>query len=123
MEKYHMGVIRESIPKPWDDVALILIKYVMFKGRYKVLLESHLYLLYHFIFPDTDKVNFPFFIFNSLAILVEKVKQERAPLPLHGAIIKLVLDKAMDFAPRNIPRVKLIIYGRLCEPKKRVIYK
>jgi len=118
-----MGVVRESIPKPWDDVDLVLIKYMTLEGRYKALIASHLFLLNHFIFPEMDKVNFPFFIFDSMIISVEKVKHERAPLPLHGVVIKLVVDRVMAMVPRKVPKVKVIIDGRVCDSNKRAIDK
>lgn len=38
LEKFHIRVVRESIPKLWDDIASMLIKYVMLDMRYKILL-------------------------------------------------------------------------------------
>lgn len=86
-------MVRESIPKPWDNMDSVLIKYVTLEGRYEILLTSHILLLNHFISLEKDKVNFPFFIFNSLTIFIEKVKQERTLLSLHGDVIKLVVDR------------------------------
>lgn len=103
-------------------MALVLIKYIMLEGRYKVLIASYFFLLNHFIFLEIDKfVNFPFFVFNSLAISIEKFKQEQAPLPLHGVVIKLVVERAFVMDPRKVPRLKVIIDGKFCEPGKKKV--
>lgn len=73
----------------------------------------------HFILLDINKVNFPFFIFNSLAILVEKVQNERASLPLHGAIIKFVTERGIALSPNKLPKVKVLVGGNVFELGKK----
>lgn len=90
--KYQIRVVRKSIPKPWYEVVVALIKYITLEGRYKVLLASHFYLLNHFTFLETNRVKFPFFIFNSMLLSINKVKRNRALIPLHAYVIKLVYE-------------------------------
>ena len=87
LDKYQMSILRVSIPKLWQDVATILIKYITLEGRYILLQDSYFFLLNHFFFSNTDRVNFPYFIFNSLTISISKVQQNRARVPLHELII------------------------------------
>jgi len=115
LKKYQTRVFRESIPKPWNDVASMLIKYVMLEGRYKILLASHFFMLNHFIFLDIEKINFPFFIFNFLVISVEKFKQEQSPMPLHGVVIKPVVGRDFSMASKKFPRVKVLVGGKIFE--------
>lgn len=98
LEKYQTRVVRNFILKPLNDVVAILIKYVTLEGIYKILLASHFFMLNHFIFLKIDNVNFPFFIFNSLSLLIEKVKRNRALGPLHGVVIKLVYNRSISLS-------------------------
>lgn len=113
MSKYQIRVLRSSIPKPWREVAMVLIKYAILEGRYIILHASYFFLLNHFIFLNTDKVNFPYFIFNSMVILVNKVKQNRVLVPLHESIIKLVYEEVVANKPKKHPRIKIRVGGRV----------
>lgn len=70
-------------------------------------------MLNHFIFLKIDKVNFPFFIFNSLSLLVNKVKRNKSLVPLHGVMIKLFYDREVTLSPKKILRVKVFVDGHL----------
>lgn len=95
LEKYQTSFVRKSLPSPWYEVANILIKYITLEGRFKIVISYNFSLFNHFIFSYSTKVNFPFFILNILAILVDKFKRNRSQVPLHDIIIKLVHDQAL----------------------------
>lgn len=117
-DKYQMGVIRKSIPNPWDATTVVLIKYVTLEGCYKVFMDSHFYLLNHIIFLDTNKVNFPFFIFNSLALSINKVKKNKVVVPLHYSIIKFIHEREIISQHRKFPRDELIVGAKFSNPLK-----
>ena len=96
-------------------MALVLIKYIMLEGRYRIFQASHFFLLNHFIFSNIDRVNFPYFIFNFMAILVSKIKQNGAWVPLHELIIKLVYDEVMVRIPNKYPIITIRVGGKVFE--------
>lgn len=77
------------------------MRYVTFEGRHKVVLAQHFSLLNHFRNPDSEKVNFPYFILHSLEISMNKFKKEEID------IIKLVYDIVLAKQSRSNPKVQI----------------
>ena len=47
LEKKGRGIDRLSLPHPWEDVSLGLIKYITFEGRSKIVFNYHFPFLNH----------------------------------------------------------------------------
>ena len=60
------GIIRDSIPYPWDDVSYQIIKYISCEGRYNIVYGYHFRILhelkYHMDTPDPQKLSIPYFL-------------------------------------------------------------
>ena len=39
------GIARESLPKPWDRVAMVLMKYLTLEGKFRKLFGHHIAFL------------------------------------------------------------------------------
>ena len=46
--RYRGGFKRDKLPAPWDDVCLVLMKYLTLEGRFGVYYYYHFPLLNHF---------------------------------------------------------------------------
>lgn len=104
-----MEILRNYIPKPWKELANVLIRYITPKGRYNKLYAHHFSLINHFCFLEIDRVNFSFFILNSMSISIRKFMETLTPWPIHGGVITLVYEIPLKNIPRRMPRVGILI--------------
>jgi hypothetical protein len=74
-QRFRGGFRRDKLPEPWDDVCLVIMKYLMLEGRYGVYYYYHFPLLNHF--RNRDFVSIPFFLLHSLEDMVSNVKVKR----------------------------------------------
>lgn len=51
-----------------------------------------------------------------MAIFVSKVKQNRARVPLHKLIIKLIFNEESKGRPKKIPRIRIRVGRNIFEP-------
>ena len=71
---YRGGFMREKLSKPWNKVFLMLMKYLMLKGRYGVYYYYHFPLLNNF--HHHDHIFIPFFLLHDLIDAVVNVKDK-----------------------------------------------
>jgi len=72
------------------------MRYVRLEGRFKVAYAYPFNLFNHFKFLITDKLNFPFFICNSIEYSIETYKRKIVALPLHESVFYLDYLKDLD---------------------------
>ena len=85
------GIALQSLPRPWDQVAVFLKKYITCEGRYHTIYYSELPLLSHL--RHRALLNIPFYLFNDLhqmAGFVRKAKHPNSSLTHHG-LLKLII--------------------------------
>ena len=58
------GIALQSLPRPWNQVAIFLKKYITCEGRYQTIYYSKLPLLSHL--HHRALLNIPFYLFNDL---------------------------------------------------------
>lgn len=93
LEEKGRGINRLSLPHPWVDVTLGLIKYITFEGRSMIVFNYHFPLLdqiWHH-----QKINIPFYLLGNIKNMVEIVKTSTHPeacVTNHGLIKLIVLD-------------------------------
>eukprot|EP01018_Ginkgo_biloba_P008081 Gb_11347 [translate_table: standard] len=92
------GIARESLPKPWDRVAMVLMKYLTLEGKFRKLYGHHIAFL-NFV-RNREKVNIPLFLFNSLEKSVFAAKSGKGKPPLHQGLMKMLVD---FFYSKNSP--------------------
>ena len=68
------GFRREKLPEPWNDVFLIIMKYLTLKGRYGVFYYYQFPLLNHF--HNRDLVCLPFFLMHALEEIVMDAREK-----------------------------------------------
>jgi len=90
------GIDKLSLPKPWPDVALYLIKYITFEGRIKIVsnynfpLQNHLW--------DQQLINLPYFMVGNIRHMVVAMKTT-AHLEMcvtNHDLIKLIVVNALS---------------------------
>lgn len=59
---------KEKLPKTWNDVFYMVIKYLTLEEHYKVSYYYHFPLLKHFWYHD--EISFPFFLLHDLKVYV-----------------------------------------------------
>ena len=64
----------EKLPESWNEVCLILMKYLTLEGRYGVCYYYHFTLLNHF--RHRDFISIPFFLLHDLVDMVIDVKEK-----------------------------------------------
>eukprot|EP01018_Ginkgo_biloba_P038988 Gb_36378 [translate_table: standard] len=84
------GIARESLPKPWDRVAMVLMKYLTLEGKFRKLFGHHIAFL-NFV-RNKEKVNIPSFLFNSLEKSLVEAKSGKGKSPLHQGLMKMLFD-------------------------------
>eukprot|EP01018_Ginkgo_biloba_P031174 Gb_36132 [translate_table: standard] len=84
------GIARESLPKPWDRVAMVLMKYLTLEGKFRKLFGHHIAFLN--CVRNREKVNIPLFLFNSLEKSVLAAKSGKGKPPLHQGLMKMLVD-------------------------------
>ena len=73
---YGGGFKTDKLPIPQDDVYLVIMKYLMLKGRFGVYYYYHFPLLNHF--RNRDFISIPFFLLHSLEDMVSDVREKRS---------------------------------------------
>ena len=69
------GFKRDKLPEPWDDVCLVMMKYLMLEGRFGVCYYYHFPLLNHF--RNRDFISIPFFLLHSLEEMINDIREKR----------------------------------------------
>lgn len=64
--------MREKLPKPWNEVCLMLMNYLTLEGRYGVCYSYHFPLLNHFWHHDF--ISIPFSLLHDLVDTIINVK-------------------------------------------------
>ena len=89
------GIALRSLPRPWDQVAVFLKKYITCEGRYQTVYNSKLPLLSHL--RHGILLNIPYYLFHDLrhmATFFQTAKHPHVSLTHHG-IIKLIILRTL----------------------------
>eukprot|EP01018_Ginkgo_biloba_P005757 Gb_20034 [translate_table: standard] len=81
------GIARESLPKPWDRVAVQVMKYLTLEGKFRKLFGYHIAILNSM--RNKEKVNIFLFLFKSLEKSVNVAKAGKGKAPLHQGLMKV----------------------------------
>ena len=73
---YRGGFKRNKLPMPWDDVCLVLMRYLMLEGRFGVCYYYHFPLLNHF--RNRDFISIPFFLLHSLEEMIFYIREKKS---------------------------------------------
>ena len=73
--RYRGRFKRDKLPAPWDDVCVVLMKYLTLEGRFGVYYYYHFLLLNHF--RNRDFISILFFLLHSLEDMVTDVREKR----------------------------------------------
>eukprot|EP01018_Ginkgo_biloba_P010247 Gb_13456 [translate_table: standard] len=84
------GIARESLPKPWDRVAMVLMKYLTLEGKFRKLFGHHIAFLN--AMRNKERINIPLFLFNSMEKSLISVKTGKGKSPLHQGLMKLIME-------------------------------
>jgi hypothetical protein len=100
MEETKQGVKRDSLPIPWDEVALHLIKYISYGGRYNLIYSYHSKFLYQLRYyshqnPE-EKLSVPHLFLQSLREMSAKVQEGKTPDLSHHGLVKLLVCDALN---------------------------
>ena len=93
LEKKGRGIDRLSLPHPWEDVSLGLIKYITWVGISTIVFNYHLPLLNHL--RHQQIINLPFYLLGNIkhmAAIVKTTTHSEACVTNHGLIKLIVLD-------------------------------
>eukprot|EP01018_Ginkgo_biloba_P017735 Gb_08968 [translate_table: standard] len=75
------GIARESLPAPWDTVAIQVMKYLTLEGKYCKLFGYHIAILNSI--RNSVKINVPLFLLKSLEKSIKTIRSGKGKLPLH----------------------------------------
>lgn len=75
LDRYQGGFRRDKVPEPWDDMCLMIMKYLMLEGRHIVYYFYHFPLLDHF--RNREFVSIPFFLMHTLEDTVMNVREKK----------------------------------------------
>lgn len=84
------GIACESLPKPWDRVAMVLMKYLTLEGKFQKLFGHHIYFLN--AMRNKERINIPLFLFNSMEKSLILVQNGKGKSPLHQGLMKLITE-------------------------------
>lgn len=99
--KKGMGIDRLSLPQPWADVSLYLIKYITCKGRATIVFNYHFPLLNHL--RHQKLINLPYFLLGNIRHMATVVKTTVHPemcVTNHG-LIKFIVLNALSQQGKN----------------------
>eukprot|EP01018_Ginkgo_biloba_P035673 Gb_06925 [translate_table: standard] len=88
------GIARESLSKPWDRVAIQVMKYLTLEGKFRKILGYHVAILNSI--RNEEKVNIPLFLFRSLEKSIKSVKGGKGKVLLHQGLLKPLFQHAKD---------------------------
>eukprot|EP01018_Ginkgo_biloba_P013768 Gb_00165 [translate_table: standard] len=83
-------IARESLHKPWDRVAMVLMKYLTLEGKFRTVFGHHIAFLN--CVRNREKVNILLFLFNSLDKSVLTAKSGKGKPRLHQGLMKMLVD-------------------------------
>ncbi len=72
---YREGFKRDKLPAPWDDVYLVIMKYLTLEGRFGVYYDYHFPLLNHCRIRNF--ISIPFFLLHSLEDIVSDAREKK----------------------------------------------
>lgn len=121
MKNHLDGYGIHSLPKIWKELLEVIIKFITLEGRYSIVKGYHFTLLDHFI-PNYPyyKVNYPFFLFNSLQHSVDKVIHLNKEILIHQGLI-FTLYKHVVVSCMNPPIVEVKVKKDETKEKKNEI--
>eukprot|EP01018_Ginkgo_biloba_P032129 Gb_32169 [translate_table: standard] len=67
-----LGIARESLPKPWDRVAVQGMKYLTLEGKFRKLFGYHIVIMNSM--RNKEKINIPLFLYKSLKKSMHAIK-------------------------------------------------
>eukprot|EP01018_Ginkgo_biloba_P032322 Gb_32267 [translate_table: standard] len=76
--------------KPWDKVAVQVMKYLTLEGKFRKLFGYHIAILNSM--KNKEKINIPLFLFKSTEKSVHAVKAGKGKAPLHQGLMKMIVD-------------------------------
>eukprot|EP01018_Ginkgo_biloba_P005442 Gb_21171 [translate_table: standard] len=88
------GIAKESLPKPWDRVAMQVMKYLTLEGKFHKLFRYHIAIVNSM--RNKKNVNIPLFLLKSMEKFVRAVKAGKGKAPLHQGLMKLLVDFEKD---------------------------
>eukprot|EP01018_Ginkgo_biloba_P011985 Gb_15585 [translate_table: standard] len=84
------GIARESLLKPWDRVAIQVMKYLTLEGKYRKLFGYHIAILNSI--RNNVKINVSLFLLKSVEKSIKSVKSSKGKLPLHQGLLNLLFQ-------------------------------
>lgn len=87
------GIPREWFNETWDELVLVIQKFLTCDRGYSVANLYHVRLLQHI--KGEDKINLPYFLFRSLLRMIETVRHEHRPKVgqiYHQGLIKILVE-------------------------------
>ena len=89
------GIALQSLPWPWNQVAIFLKKYITCEGSYQIVYHSEFPLLSHLC--HRDLLNIPFYLLNDLHHMAGFVRVSKHPLSslTHHGLIKLIILRTL----------------------------
>eukprot|EP01018_Ginkgo_biloba_P040074 Gb_10375 [translate_table: standard] len=84
------SIARESLPAPWDRVAIQVMKYLTLKGKYHKLFGYHIAILNSI--RNSVKINVPLFLLKSLEKSIKTIRSGKGKLPLHQGLLKMLVN-------------------------------
>eukprot|EP01018_Ginkgo_biloba_P037260 Gb_40876 [translate_table: standard] len=84
------GIARESLPQPWDRVAIQVMKYITLEGKFRKLFGYHVAILNSL--RNREKINIPLFLCKSMEKLILSIKAGKTKSPRHQGLMKLIVE-------------------------------
>jgi hypothetical protein len=89
------GVPRNHLVEEFDNMLKVIQRYVTCEGRFNMIYQYHIILLFHFI--GKDLMNIPFYLFRSMGKMADRVQAKSKVVGtsvLHsGLIMMLVMEE------------------------------
>ena len=73
---YRGGFQREKLSAPWDDICLVIMKYLTLEGKFGIYYYYHFPLLNHF--RNRDFISISFFLLHYLEEMIRYVREKRS---------------------------------------------
>lgn len=87
------GVKRMSLPEPWKQIAIYVIKYITCEGRQLNFHFVHFKILNHM--RHRRRMNVSNMLYNLLSIMVAETHKGRDNFLSHHCLIKLLVEKSL----------------------------
>ena len=89
------GIELQSLPQPWNQVAIFLKKYITCEGRYQTVYHSEFPLLSHLCHKVL--LNIPYYLLNDLHHMAVFFQATKHPLTslIHHGLIKLIIVRTL----------------------------